>query len=125
MERWASHVGFNLWETGVLKSPLTTNIVTWPTITDAFKAGLYGVVDDLMRDDFVVIDDIGAEHDPSRNATDKLCQILSRRESKWTLITTNLGPDEWGNRWDERVADRLLRRSTVVDMTGVPSFATL
>lgn len=121
--KWARGISFSLWETGVMKKPLSVLSVSWPTVCDAFKEGCYGIVDDLMRDDFVFIDDIGAEHDPSRNAADKLCQILSRRESKWTLVTTNLSPTGWADKWDSRVEDRLLRRSTVVDMSQVPSFA--
>lgn len=125
MIAWARRESFGLWERGVLKKPLSTSVVSWPAVCDGFKEGLYGITDDLMRDDFVAIDDIGAEHDPSQNATDKLCQILSRRESKWTLITTNIAPTAWGSRFDARVSDRLLRRSTVVDMSQVPSFSTL
>lgn len=125
MVTWARRESFGLWERGVHKKPLSVMSVRWPVVCDGFKEGLYGILDDLMRDDFVAIDDIGAEHDPSQNATDKLCQVLSRRECKFTLITTNIAPAQWGQRFDARVADRLLRRSTVVDMSEVPSFATL
>lgn len=125
MIQWAYREAFGLYERQVLKKPLSVLTVNWPTICDAFKEGLYGIMDDLMRDDFIFIDDIGAEHDPSKNATDKLCQVLSRRESKWTLITTNLSPVAWAEKWDSRVADRLLRRSTIVDMSKVPSYATI
>lgn len=124
MVNWARRNSFALWESGVLKKPLSVIEVSWPIICDSFKEGMYGIIRDLMEDDFVFIDDIGAEHDPSRNATDKLCQILSRRESKWTLVTTNIQPSMWAEKWDARVADRLLRRSTVVDMSKVPSYAT-
>lgn len=125
MMAWARREAFGLWERGVLKRPLQNVSVSWPTICDGFKAGFYGIVDDLMRDDFVVIDDIGAEHDPSQNAADKFCQVLSRREDKWTLITTNIAPASWAQKFDARIEDRLLRRSTVVDMSSAPSYATL
>lgn len=125
MVNWAHRESFGLWERKVLKNTLSVLSVNWPAVCDSFKEGFYGIVDDLIRDDFVFIDDIGAEHDPSKNATDKLCQVLSRRESKWTLITTNLAPSAWAEKWDSRVADRLLRRSTIVDMSKVPSYATI
>jgi DNA replication protein DnaC len=105
------------------RRPLCLTRVSWPTVCDGFKEGDYGVVKDLIDTDFALIDDIGAEYDPSRNAADKLCQILSRRESKWTLITTNIAPDSWHQKFDARIEDRLLRRSTIVDMFDVPSFA--
>lgn len=125
MVAWARRESFGFWERGVLKAPLSVTSVSWPVICDAFKAGMYGIMDDLLRDDFVAIDDIGAEHDPSQNAADKLCQILSRREGKWTMITTNIAPSAWATRFDSRIEDRLLRWSTVVDMSNVPSFSTL
>lgn len=124
MVAWARRESFGLWERGVMKKPLSVLSISWPAVCDGFKQGYYGITEDLMRDDFVAIDDIGAENDPSQNAADKLCQILSRRESKWTLITTNIAPSAWAKRFDARIEDRLLRRSTVVDMSLVPSFAT-
>jgi DNA replication protein DnaC len=107
------------------RGPLTSLRVSWPEVCDGFKEGEYGVVRDLCETDFALIDDIGAEHDPSRNGVDKLCQILSKRENKWTIITTNIEPAAWGQKFDARIEDRLLRRSTVVDMFEVPSFATV
>jgi hypothetical protein len=44
---------------------------------------------------WLIIDDLGAGHDPSGVGTDKLCQVLSRREEMWTLITTNIMPVAW------------------------------
>lgn len=125
MTAWARRESFGIWERKVLKKPLSVIAVSWPAVCDGFKEGMYGVVDDLIRDDFVAIDDIGAEHDPSQNAADKLCQILSRREARWTIVTTNIAPAAWAKRFDARIEDRLLRRSTVVDMTAVPSFTTV
>lgn len=95
----------------------------WPEIVSSFKEGFYGVVEDMIEADLLAIDDLGAEHDPSRNAADKLCQILSRREKKWTILTTNLQPSSWSERLDQRIGDRLFRNSMVVDMTGCPSYA--
>ena len=79
---------------------------------------------DACRADFLVIDDIGAESDryKSGEAIDKLCQILSRREGMFTVVTTNVEPSNWSALLDARVADRLLRKSVVVDMFEVPSF---
>jgi hypothetical protein len=98
---------------------------SWPMVADAFKEGRYSVVDDMMEADLLVLDDLGAEHDPSKNATGKLCQVLSRREHKHTVITTNIKLEEWAVVFDTRIADRLLRNSEVVTLFGLPSYATL
>lgn len=95
----------------------------WPEIVDGFKSGDYSPVQDLMELDLVALDDIGAEHDPSKNGTDKLCQILTRRENNWTLMTTNVPLEKWADRWDARVQNRMLRHTRIVDLSGAPSYA--
>lgn len=95
----------------------------WPEICDGFKRGEYGVVSDMISDSLLVIDDLGAEHDPSKVGMDKMCQILSRRERKFTMITTNVSPTVWRERFDARVEDRLFRNSVIVDLFGVESYS--
>lgn len=80
-------------------------------------------MEDLYGYDFLALDDIGAENDDFKVATDKLCMVLTRREKKHTLITTNISMDAWAQRFDARVEDRLLRNAEVVDMNEVPSFS--
>lgn len=80
-------------------------------------------VQDAMDASWLFIDDIGAENDPWKKATDRLCQILSRRERKFSVVTTNTASANWPDRFDIRVADRLFRNSVIVDMTGVPSYS--
>ena len=104
------------------KVPSAT-FVRWPEVVDGFKNGEFGVVDDMMSVDLLVIDDVGAEHDPSKNATNKLCQVLTRREKKFTVITTNIPPENWPDMLDTRVADRLLRNSEIVNLFGLDSYA--
>jgi chromosomal replication initiation ATPase DnaA len=95
----------------------------WPEVVDGFKGGDYSVTEDLFNLDLAILDDVGAEHDPSKMATNKLCQIMSRREKKHTLITTNIKTEDWANAFDLRVADRFLRNSVIVDLTGLESYA--
>ena len=78
---------------------------------------------DCLESSLLVLDDIGAENDPWKIAADRLCQILSRRERKFTVLTTNIKPADWPVKFDGRINDRLLRNSCIVDLTGVPSFA--
>lgn len=97
---------------------------SWPTACEAMKNGETGLLSDLISMDFLAIDDIGAENDPWKAGTEKLCQVLSARERKFTVITTNIAPP-WDQHFDARVNDRLMRNSVVVDMSEVPSFSTL
>lgn len=98
----------------------------WPEACSAILDDNFtGCIRDMIEADFLALDDIGAETDRYKTGalTDKLCQVLSRREKKWTVITTNIPPSEWANRFDVRVADRLLRNSTVCDLAGVQSYS--
>ena len=94
----------------------------WPSLLDAFKAGAWDILPDLFDATVLIIDDLGAEHDPSGVGVDKLCQVLSRREEAWTMITTNIMPGYWQQKFDRRVASRLFRNTTLVDLSGVSDY---
>lgn len=97
--------------------------ISWPEAASAFAEKQYGIIEDAFEHDLVIIDDIGAENDPWQICADKLCQILSRREIKFTVITTNIDPEKWIDRFDGRINDRLLRNSVVVNIGDVESYA--
>lgn len=120
---WARFASNLAWTSGKWQNPPSVLFCLWPEITDDFKQGNYGFVDDMVEADLLIIDDIGAEHDPSKSATNKLCQILSRREKKFTLITTNIKPEYWTSSFDSRITDRFLRNSDVVMLFDLPSYA--
>lgn len=83
----------------------------------------YNYVQDAFNYSLLVLDDIGAENDPWAICKDKLCQILSRREKKFTVVTTNIKPEAWPEKFDARIEDRLLRNSMIVSLFGVESYA--
>lgn len=97
--------------------------VNWPRRVSEFKQGHWDT-NDLLEPELLVIDDIGAEHDPSKMAAEKLYLVLEDRAQRWTLITTNYPPAEWEGRFERRIADRLFRNCEHVDLTRLPSFAT-
>lgn len=97
----------------------------WPELLDELKSGGWGIVDRLKDVDVLILDEIGGGHDPSMVGTDKLCQILSAREHKWTMLTTNIEPMHWESMFDKRIASRLLRNSRIIDMSDVPDFSTI
>lgn len=123
--RYARAVAFHAMESRYWPNPPSCLFASWSTITDGFKLGEYGFIEDANNADLLIIDDLGSEHDPSTNAADKLCQILSKRERKFNLITTNIQSSAWPKRFDARIADRLLRNSVVIDLNGVKSFAVV
>ncbi len=94
----------------------------WPAVVKGFKQEQFLIVDYLMTEFLAIIDDIGAEHDPSRFGAEELYLILSRREDKFTIITTNISPAEWEQKFERRIASRLLRNSTIIDLSEVPDF---
>lgn len=94
----------------------------WPALLDAFKEGQWDLVEDMFKTPCLIIDEIGGGHDPSQVGIDKLCQILSRREKMWTLVTTNVLPSAWEDKFDKRIASRFFRNSTLIDLSEVPDF---
>jgi DNA replication protein DnaC len=99
--------------------------IFWPTIATELARKQDWPITEAVSSDLLLWDDLGAESDPWKTCADATCQILSRRERKFTMITTNITDTQWGERFDKRIEDRLLRKSIVVDMTHVPSFATI
>ena len=94
----------------------------WPKFLDDLKNGDWERVDQAMKVSLLILDEIGAAHDPSRMGLDKLCTILSHRENKWTMVTTNLTPDHWEEALDRRVASRFFRNASHVEMNNVTDY---
>jgi DNA replication protein DnaC len=99
-----------------------TMFVHWPTTVDRFKEGNWYLVQEMMPVSLLVIDDIGAEHDPSRAGMEKLYLILERRVAKWTVITTNVPPESWESKFERRIASRFLRNARHVSLADVPDY---
>lgn len=80
--------------------------------------GEFGSVEALVDEWLVVLDDIGAEHDPRKLGVSKLLDVLNGRSRKWTILTSNLTMQEIAETLDTRIASRLIRgESKVVEMT--------
>lgn len=103
-------------------SLVTCKLVNWADQVDYFKSGDWDV-QDLIEADLLILDDVGAEHDPSKAGAEKLYLILERREWKWTIITTNLPPASWNSKLELRLADRLFRNCEHVDLSELPSYS--
>lgn len=95
---------------------------SWPKVVDGFKNDQWDL-NDLFEANMLVLDDVGAEHDPSKFGVNKLYQLLEDRLNRWTVITTNIVPEAWEEKFERRICDRLFRNCTHVDLTRVPSFS--
>jgi DNA replication protein DnaC len=62
----------------------------------------------MERWPLLVLDDIGAERDPSGFGVDKLNTLLNLRVGRWTILTSNLGLDALA-KLDTRIASRIIR----------------
>lgn len=126
-KNWISTEGERLWNgvpgPDVKNVSLSAIYWHWPELLDCFKNGQWDLLDDLMKTPCLIIDEIGGGYDPSQVGIDKLCQILSRREKMWTLVTTNVLPSAWEEKFDKRIASRFFRNSTLVDLSDVPDFS--
>lgn len=120
---YARAASFTAYEKGYWDSPPTQVALRWPEcVASMVDHSEDAWVQDAIDAGFLWLDDIGAENDPWKKAADRLCQILSRRETRFTVITTNVASNQWPEKFDIRIADRLFRNAVVVDMSQVPSF---
>lgn len=90
----------------------------WRKFADDIRSGSYErLIEDACDEWFVIIDDFGAERDPSGFVAAAADRILNGRRDKWTLITTNLSLKDIGERMDVRIASRLVRdRNEVIEI---------
>ena len=118
----ASSASFDTEKWGHTKFPDSV-FLSWPEAANDFNNKSLVPMQDALDSALTILDDVGAENDPWKICADKLCQILSRREQKFTVITTNIPPAQWAEKFDIRINDRLLRNSVIVDINGVSSYA--
>lgn len=88
--------------------------VDWRKLCSTVREGSWGWVDDICEDDFVAIDDFGAEFSKGGFTESVLDRILNARVRKWTMLTCNLPLSEISERMDARIASRLIRGNNVV-----------
>lgn len=97
----------------------------WPEVVDGFKKDEWGLLEDMQAASLMIVDDVGAEHDPSRIGIEKLYVLLNRREFKWNIFTTNIPPDKWADKFERRISSRLFRNAEHIDMSKVPDYSTI
>ena len=103
---------------GIERMP-SVDYIAWPELARQLSEKNWSYMEDAYAASLLVLDDIGSENDPWKICADVLCQILSRREKMFTVVTTNVMPGGWAEKFDVRICDRFLRNSVVVDLSGV------
>lgn len=111
----------------------TGQFCNWRTFCSDVRQGSFGRIDDLCDDWFVVLDDIGTEHDPSGFIASALDRIINGRNrnavpgmetaGKWTLITCNLPLSEIARKIDPRIASRMQRGKNIVIEVNATDYA--
>ena len=96
--------------------------IYWPRMVSDLKSGLFERSRDAARWPILMLDDVGAERDPSGFAMEQLNTILGQREGKWTLITSNLTLRQIAEN-EPRIADRIIRPPNIRDELTGPSYA--
>ncbi len=95
----------------------------WPDLLSQLREGEFWRMDEMSIANLVIIDEIAIDHDPSGFAADKLCQILSRRVGKWTLLTSNWTLSKI-QEIDPRISSRMVRDKSVVVGCDTVDYAT-
>lgn len=85
----------------------------WPNICNKLRNREWWLLDTLSDANLCFIDEVCCEYDPSGMLREKLCEILSRRVGKWTLLTSNLTLAKLGE-IDLRIPSRMIRGNSVV-----------
>lgn len=85
----------------------------WVDVTDLHAIGLYdrtGTFDALLRCSVLAVDDVGTEYDDKSGVMQVLLdRLLNKRYGGggWTVVTTNLSPQRFGERYGQRIMSRL------------------
>ncbi len=93
----------------------------WGRALGMMMDGEWELMPQLCKLPVLVLDDVGAEYLGAERARQlnaaKLLELLEARLNKWTIITTNLRPQQMGEELDPRLASRLYRgQNILVDM---------
>lgn len=101
----------------------TGQICNWRGFCADVRGGSFGRIDDICSDWFVVLDDIGSEHDPTGFVASMIDRVFNERQHKWTLITSNLFLKQIAEKIDSRVASRMIRHGSKVIETRSMDFS--
>jgi len=97
--------------------------INWRKFCDLIRGGDYTRTEFVIDPWMAVLDDIGAEYDPSGFLTSKLDRVINERLRKWTVVTCNLSLEEISSKLDRRIASRMIRDGNKVIEVNATDFA--
>lgn len=126
MYRWSKLIAITAWDSGNWPSPPRIEWTEWAKVAFLGPVEFRAWLDGLTDTSLLFLEDIGAEVDrfKSGEPTERLREVLNEFKNRWMFITTNIMPEEWKPKWDERVADRLMRNSVTCVFRNLQSFTT-
>ena len=101
-----------------------TMFIDWRKTCDQMRAGDWWRIEDACDAFCVVLDDIGAEYDPSGMLASKLDRVLNSRLGIPTIITSNCMMDEIPAQLGTRIASRIIRNNGIVVECNAQDFFT-
>jgi DNA replication protein DnaC len=110
------------------KKGIDCQLWNWGTSFDEIVSPDSHLMAHLIRLPVLILDDIGTGYTTSDKAADlhasKLYEILESREKKFTLITSNLSPQDIKDRLDCRISSRLFRPPhKIIDLSMADDFS--
>ena len=78
--------------------------------------------DDVCKAKFALVDEICGIYVPADISAPKLCALAERRLNKWTVLTGNVSMETIKQKWDARIASRILRGGSIVLDVDVPDY---
>lgn len=96
--------------------------IGWTSFLRKLRAAEYFRLDDAADANLLLIDDIGTASDTAFSL-EQLYALIELRNRKWTLLTSNLTLPEIGERFDARIASRLIRDLNVCVEVDTLDFA--
>ena len=97
--------------------------VNWRKFCDLVRSGDYTRTEYVIEPWMAVLDDVGAEYDPSGFLTSKLDRVINERLRRWTVVTCNLSLEEISEKLDRRIASRMIRDGNKVIEVNATDFA--
>ncbi len=98
--------------------------VSWRELAPLIVNKQFGWLEDICKEHYVIIDDLGTGNDPWKEVAAAADRIFDARLGKWTLITCNLFLDQVAEQMDVRIASRMQRGGNKVIEIDVPDYAT-
>lgn len=124
--RWASAMRVWLWsDQRTWAHPPRVELADWGKIVALESEEFRTWLGDLNSCDLLCLEDIGAEVDRFKTGepAERLRELLNDFKSNFLFITTNIMPEQWGEKWDKRIADRLMRDSEIFALRETESYA--